>query len=442
VTLRVRSAVEGVAWPGVPPAGAASLLSLIWQLERSQWWPGERLREAQGRQLQKLIAHAATQVPRYAGLRGQVDADDFQAWPILSKAELRADPESLHAQDYPAAHGPWHELATTGSTGEPVRVRQSGASIAMSHALVAREHLLHGRDLAAKLGAIRLAAPTGKLSGWGVMSLAFETGPAVGIDATAGLDAQLDWLLREQPAYLLAHPTNLLALVLESIRIGRRPSGLRQVLTFGEMLPPDLRTVAREAWDADVVDAYSCREAGSLAFQCPWSGLYHVHAEGVYLEVVRDDGIACRTGETGRVLITPLHNFAMPLLRYDIGDYAEVGPPCDCGRTLPTLARIVGRATQMAVDPTGRRYWPGLRASLLTAIAPFEQLRLVQDASDSMELQFRMARDLSAPEAQACGKALAEMLGYPYRFRFTRVSALERGPGGKYEDFVSRLASP
>jgi hypothetical protein len=53
-----------------------------------------------------------------------------------------------------------------------------------------------------------------------------------------------------------------------------------------------------------------------------------------------------------------------------------------------------------------------------------------------------MARDLSAPEAQACGKALAEMLGYPYRFRFTRVSALERGPGGKYEDFVSRLASP
>jgi phenylacetate-CoA ligase len=439
----VRSCVPGLAWPGIPPGAGAALLGTTWELDRSQWGPAERLLALQRCQLARLVAHAVAHVPAYAGLPADAGgAERFREWPILSKSRVRADPAALHAADYPAAHGPWEEIATTGSTGEPVRVRQTAASTAIAQALVMREHLLHKRELAAKLGVIRLAAPGGTLAGWGVMSQAFETGPATTIDVTAGVEAQLEWLLRERPAYLLAHPTNLRALIMECTRAGRQPGGLRQLMSYGEMLPADLREMAQAHWGVDVVDNYSCREAGTLAFQCPASGLYHVHAEGVFLEVLRDDGAPCRAGETGRVVITPLHNFAMPLIRYDVGDFAEAGPACECGRALPTLARIVGRVTNMAIDPTGRRYWPGLRASLLTSIAPFEQLRLVQDAADSMELQFRMARELSAREEQDCSHALAEMLGYAYRFHYARVPALERGAGGKYEDFISRLPLP
>ena len=45
----------------------------------------------------------------------------------------------------------------------------------------------------------------------------------------------------------------------------------------------------------------------------------------------------------------------MPLLRYEIGDYAEVGPTCDCGRTLPVLTRILGRDRNRLVMPNGER---------------------------------------------------------------------------------------
>ena len=76
------------------------------------------------------------------------------------------------------------------------------------------------------------------------------------------------------------------------------------------------------------------------------------------MEVLDNHGRPCKEGETGRVVLTDLHNFTMPLIRYEIGDYAEVGPPCACGRGLPVLARILGRSRNMLTLPAGDRIWP------------------------------------------------------------------------------------
>jgi phenylacetate-coenzyme A ligase PaaK-like adenylate-forming protein len=61
------------------------------------------------------------------------------------------------------------------------------------------------------------------------------------------------------------------------------------------------------------------------------------------VEVLDEEGRPCAPGETGRVVATSLNNFAMPLIRYETGDTAEVGAPCPCGRGLPVLTRIMGR---------------------------------------------------------------------------------------------------
>ncbi|HYD55501.1 MAG TPA: AMP-binding protein [Burkholderiales bacterium] len=444
------SAMPKIEWPAVPSPAGASMLALQWQLEQAERAPAPAIRAGQLEQLRALLAHAVAHVPRYRtllrdiGIRSAAELDEqrFLSLPILSKETVRAERDALLAAKWPASHGDGFDVPTSGSTGQPVRVRHTRVSEFFFHALVVREHLLHRRDLSRKFGAIRLAAAKRSSPEWGVMSAMFATGPSCVIDALAGVDAQLDWLLAEQPAYLIGHPTNLRALIQQANAANRRPPGLLQLLAFGETLPPDLRAMAREAWGVPVVDNYSCREVGPLAFQCPEGAAYHVHAENVLLEVLRKDGTPCAPGETGRVVVTPLHNFAMPLLRYEIGDYAEVAAPCACGRTLPALGRILGRSTAMAVDPTGRRFWPGLRASLLTPIAPFRQLRLVQHAVDRIELLYVMDRELSAPERAAVAGALAEMLGYAFHFDLTRASALERSAGGKFEDFISRVQGP
>jgi phenylacetate-coenzyme A ligase PaaK-like adenylate-forming protein len=96
-------------------------------------------------------------------------------------------------------------------------------------------------------------------------------------------------------------------------------------------------------WDVPLTDLYAADEAGCIALQCPDHEHYHVQSESVLVEVLDVEGRACAPGAVGRVVVTTLQNFAMPLVRYDIGDVAEAGDPCPCGRGLPVLRRIARR---------------------------------------------------------------------------------------------------
>lgn len=152
-----------------------------------------------------------------------------------------------------------------------------------------------------------------------------------------------------------------------------------------------------------------------------------------------EDGRPCRPGETGRVVLTTLHNFAMPLIRYEIGDYAEVGEPCSCGRGLPVLKRIHGRRRNMIALPDGRRHWPSFPAEMWREVAPVEQFRLVQRTPEEIEACYVMARELTQEEKARLEAALASRFGYPFRIAWKRSDALDRGPGYKFEDFISEL---
>jgi phenylacetate-CoA ligase len=423
------------------------MLALQWQLEQSQWWPAERLRAHQLKQLKALAAHAAANAPFYrralkeAGLKDLVALDEvsFRAWPILKKSDIRANEARLRAVVYPSSHGAATHTETTGSTGMPVRVYRSRMDMFFANALVLREHLAHGRDFSCKLGAMRAYVERADQPGWGTANVAFASGQSCAIPLSAEVDEQLQWLEREQPAYLLGMPSNLRALVLRARGRGIVPSGLRELISFGEVLPSDLRELAREHWGVPVTDSYSCSEAAGLAMQCPGFDHYLVHAENVYLEVLREDGEPCAPGEIGRVVITPLHNFAMPLIRYDLGDYAEVGASCPTGRGLPVLQRIAGRVRNMLRDPEGRMRFPSFPASMLMALAPLRQVRLVQRTLHDIEFQYVASRELTLSEVERLTRALRERFGYPFDFIFTRMPAIERQAGGKYEEFLSLL---
>src|SRR3546814_10844500 len=107
---------------------------------------------------------------------------------------------------------------------------------------------------------------------------------------------------------------------------------LREVRTLSELLPPETRRLCRDVWGLKIADLYSTQEAGYLALQCPEHEHYHVQSEAVLLEVLDEEDRPCRPGEVGRVVVTPLTNFAMPMIRYAVGDLDEVGAPCPCGR--------------------------------------------------------------------------------------------------------------
>jgi phenylacetate-CoA ligase len=419
------------------------MLAMQWQLEQTQWLQPAELEARQFAQLGLLLAHALANVPAYKSAPRDLDKlrpEKFRQWPVLKKSALAGNETRFHATQLPKEHGRILSAATTGSTGEPVRLAYTDVVQFQFHAHVIRNHLWQKLDLSAKLGGINSHLQEGTQESWSpVTGAAFRTGPAATLDIGTDIDRQLDWLIEERPAYLQTRPSNLRALIARSRENGKVPPSLRAVILQSEALPEGLRELAREYWNVPLVDIYSCAEFGTLALQCPSHGHYHVQSESAYVEVLRTDGTPCQPGETGRVVVTTLQNFAMPLIRYELGDYAVAGEPCPCGRGLPVLKRIVGRVRNMAVDPTGRRFWPSFHAPIWLEVAPLKRIQLVQHAPSAIEIRYVMERALAASEEDRLRASLGKTLAYPYDFSFVRVDAVERKLGEKYEDFISRI---
>jgi phenylacetate-CoA ligase len=217
---------------------------------------------------------------------------------------------------------------------------------------------------------------------------------------------------------------------------GSRVANLRQVSTMGETLSADVRATCQRLLGVPIVDMYSSQEIGYIALQCPTSERYHVQSEVAYVEVVDAHGARCQPGQIGRVVVTPLHNFAMPLVRYEVGDFAEVGGPCECGRGLPVLNRIMGRQRNMITLPSGETFWPTFAAAWKHVDA-IRQIQLVQTAADKIRARIVGPRCLSPEEEAAFEADLAKCLAYPFDVSFEYLDGIDRSETLKFEDFVS-----
>lgn len=403
------------------------------------------MRDYQLGQLRVLLRHALTTVPYYAssfaGLNlDNLDWSSFTSLPRLGRPEIQERFSALRSRATPASHGKPVEGQSSGSTGTPIRFLRTTANQFFWQALTVREHLWHQRDFCGKLAAIRVRVEKQHLPNWGspVASI-YPTGPAVALNVRTDVSEQLDWLLQEDPDYLITHASNLGALAELSLRRGVRLPRLRQARSFSEALRPTLRETVRAAWAVEIADVYSCEEAGYIALQCPQHEHYHVQAENLIVEILDADGKPCAPGETGEVVLTTLHNFAMPLIRYRLGDFAELGDPCPCGRGLPVLRRIHGRQRNMLRLPDGRQLWPSFPSSLWLDVAPVEQFQVIQRSARDLEVNYVMSRSLTSSEEARLAAALTSRLGFAFTFDWQRRQHLERTKGGKFEDFMSLM---
>nr|MDQ6927853.1 phenylacetate--CoA ligase family protein [Actinomycetota bacterium] len=206
--------------------------------------------------------------------------------------------------------------------------------------------------------------------------------------------------------------------------------------SYGEALAPETRQECRNAWGCELVDMYSTQEIGYIALQCPQTERYHVQSEAVYVEVLDNDGRQCAPGEVGRVVVSVLHNFAMPLLRYELGDFAEVGGQCPCGRGLPVLTRVLGRERNMLVLPDGTTTWPTFPAQSWAHIEAIRQLQLVQLSPDEIEARTVGPRALNEAEQAKFTSIIQDRFAHQFRVSFDYRQQIDRTMGGKFEDFV------
>ena len=453
-----QSAVPGIVSPAIPRSRAATILSLLFQLEQSQYYPPAVLTALQCGQLKTLFRYAASRVPFYrdrfarAGVdpRGEVTLDVLRRLPILTRTEFQEAGDSIKTTALPPAHGKVSKVMTSGTTGRAVTLYKTELMARFWDAFVLRDVLWHKPDLSLNLAAIRwrdksiAMAPEGMTGrSWGTaVGSVYATGPSALLNIASELNAQANWLLRQDPAYLLTYPSNLMALARHFVAKGYQLSRLRGVFTLSEVVTEELRRVCREVFGVKIMDSYTCEEAGYLALQCPEREHYHVQSENVLLEVVDDDGQACRPGESGRILITSLHNFAVPMIRYELGDYAELGQACPCGRSLPVLSRILGRKRNRLILPNGESQFPYLgEFEDYTAITGggSKEFQFIQHSVDHVEMMMVRDDHLSKEQEEKLRALIVRNFGHPFRITLSYPEAIPRSGRGKFEEFVSKV---
>jgi len=435
----------------------SQILAVLYQLEESQYLDPDKLLEYQFLQLNEVYRHSIKTVPYYkrtfnaAGFRKhkKITPNLWQKVPILPRRVIQQKHKDLQSTNMPKNHGRTGLVQTSGSTGLPVKVVCTDLIHFFYRVFALRDHFWQQRDFSGKMAVIRHAEkgtseyPGSSSSTWGSTTAGIlNTGPAAMLNSSSDISLQAKFLLREQPDYLLSYPSNLEALAKYFMKEELHLKNLRTVRALGEVLGSEVRSTCKEAWGVPLVDMYTAQEVGYIALQCPENeNKYHIQAENLYVEVVDEEGQPCKPGEVGRVLITTLHNFAMPLIRYEIGDYAELGELCSCGRTLPVLSKILGRKRNMLILPNGERKWPNLGMVAWSKKLPnIWQFQFVQKTLDQIEVRLVTERQMTGDETGFFIDVLQRNMGYPFKIEIKYLENIPRSKGGKFEDFVSEIA--
>ena len=444
-----------IAWPSLPGPQAALTAALLRQLDESQWWTPEALCRQQLRQANALLIHAYRTVPFYRDRLAQagfvpgraLTPDVWARIPVLSRSDVQDAGDKLISTAIPESHGKTYDISTSGSTGRPIKARGTRVVQLIWDVLTLREHLWQRRDFSGKLAAIRSFPqggadyPKGAVSQtWGRSNQGvFQSGPSVMLSVGTRMEEQAEWLGRQQADYLLTYPSVLRELLVYCQSEGKSFPSLRQVRTLSEILPAETRRLCRDLWGLEIADLYSTQENGYIAFQCPEEGAYHVQAESVLLEVLDPAGNPCGPGESGEVVVTGLHNFAMPMLRYAVGDMAEVGEPCPCGRGLPVLKQIFGRVRNMLVRPDGRRVRAPIGDIWEAEVPEIRQIQMIQRTMEEVEIKLVTTRPLSAEEEQVVRDWFHHRSDHLFDVTLSYHDEIPRGPSGKFEDFRSEV---
>ena len=426
--------------------GGAQIMTVLDQYRATERLPPADLDLQQRTLLHSLAEHAAAQSPHFGRrlANGHLTPARLAApgglarLAPLTRRELVDAKESLFCRAVPPAQGKVSPTTTSGSTGEPVTVRRTQLCQLHWFAQTLREHLWHDRDFSQRLAVLRAHIPdASRHPDWGSPCAdVLRTGPALIVPVSQAAEQILDQLVDFQPGYLLVLPGVLGSLLDLMDKTDRSFDRLRGVRTVGETVSADLREKVRRKFKLEIDDAYSSQECGIMATQCPEQGRYHV-SETVILEIVDERGAPCAPGETGRILVTDLSNYATPLIRYEIGDYAQAGFPCSCGLGLPVVHRFLGRERNLVLLPDGSRHWPIFGFNQWGEIYPIRQYQFRQ--LDRHTIEARLSAEGRPSEAQETRLTaiIRQSLGYPFEIRYIWQDApIERGAGGKFEEFL------
>ena len=416
-------------------------------LQHSDLEPKEVLRSIQQDRLKELVSHAIQFVPYYRDLahrRGfratDVDLETLpELFPILERDEVRSEPGRFISTAFSSRETT--VASTSGTTGSPLQIVRSKVAVQRNYAFFSRFLAWHGLSpfsRSATFGGRALVSSARKSPPFwrpnpGLKDLRFSSYHI----SSETIPAYLQELARFQPEFIDAYPSAISSLAKGLLATGQ-PSPIHPVavITSSETLLPEQRAAIEQAFRCPVADQYGSVELAMFVGQCP-RGTYHAAPEYGVLEFVRED--EPDEDNLASVIATGFLNFAMPLIRYRIGDLVEVGEqaPCACGRASQTMKAVAGRLDDVIVTPDGRAI--GRLSPVFKAAREIVESQIVQTALDHVEIQAVPIQGCGPDPARPIVNALRARLPESMSISIRLVPAIERSRNGKLRTVVSKI---
>ncbi len=435
--------------PAYDLARGSGTMGRLAQLERSQWWPPERIMEEQCLRLQRLIEHAYTHVPYYRELmdaRGigpsQIQTpQDLRQLPLLTRDEIRHNLPRLVSANIPqAALRPGWSGGTTGERLHFYSTREERLTCAY-----ARWSLLAGWT-GARVGDRHLSIreQADEVSDGMTRRLSLRLQQLTRINTRTVREENLSSLARTiqrvRPYSLFSYPSALALIAAYAVAHNLTFAPIPGICLGGEYATERQRETIRRAFGSEPFIFYGSNEMHEVAAQCEARDGLHIVANDFVLEVVDDAGHPLPPGQRGQLAITSLHNFGMPFIRYASGDIGTLrSAPCPCGRALPLLDRHIGRTRDYLVSPGGTRV-AAMDLELEQLLPPdILQHQLVQIRPDGLLLRVVRAVGGDEPLQETQNRVaslLRARLGEPIGVTVELVDRLEMNLSGKRPRFV------
>ena len=423
-------------------SGRPEVVRTALAVPRHSWATRTELREFQDARLRRLLVHAYERVPYYRRLfdrhrlhprhiRGVVD---LHLIPISSKQDLRDQRESsLIASGLDPSS--LRSVRTSGSSGEPFTVRRTALEEKLQYLFMLRALASMGvqaRDRRVMVGLMRGSQGSRKPLG--------RMLEAMGIDRMLPLDGlrnpdELATALRSyRPDVVTGMPGMLCRLADHLLRQDDQSIRPRLLVVGGEVLTPVMRRRLSEAFAAPVRQTYASHEFPLIGWECTATGDLHTSDDGVLVEILRD-GRPAEPGEQGEVVATNLHAYAMPFIRYRLGDLVTRGDEhCACGRPFSSIGSIQGRTIDYFTLPGGRVLHPYdiLRTLIAGGDGWIRQYQLLQERTDRIVLRVLPAESQVSEQVARVERSVERLLGPEVSFQVQLLDELPLEPTGKF----------
>ena len=408
-------------------------------------WSADRWASWQRSALTEVLSEAASEVPHYRGSWSPEEkvaaaAGDLSGLPLLEKEPLRRAPEAFinQARLRPDAK----TFHTSGTSGTPIAAaftpEELRATMAVREVRSAGWADVSFEDPRATFSG-RIVVPDAKSRGpfhrfnqaeKQVYFSAFHLSPNNAARYVQALhDHETVWLTGYAvSSYLLAR-----SMIAQNLP---KPPHLRAIVTTSEKLEPAMRETVESAFGCPAFEEYSTVENASFASECEHHCL-HVSPDVGIIEILDENGLPCRPGEVGEVVVTSIVKRLQPLVRFRLGDLASwSAEPCPCGRALPVLQQVVGRVEDVIRTADGRetvRFH-----GVFTGLSQIVEAQVVQTALDHLAIHV-VASTFDTNLEREIIRRVHERLGEGVRVDVVEMDSIPRSASGKFQPVISKI---